>query len=59
MKKGALTLNYIILMILALIVLVVVLLIFQQQVSEFAKTISELIGGYGGQAREASSGLQP
>ena len=56
-KKGEITLNYIILMIIGLIVLVVVLIIFRQQISAFVKTMLDLITGYGDKASTLSDQL--
>ena len=56
-KKGELTLNYIILMIIALVVLIVVLVIFREQIGNFVSTIRELITGYGDEATKSIGNL--
>jgi hypothetical protein len=58
-KKGEITINYIILLIIGLVALIVILIIFSDQISDFVKTIRELIGGYGSAATDASRDLLP
>lgn len=57
MKKGEITINYVIVIILALIVLIVVALIFRNQIGEFVQNIRGVSSGLG--LEEAAGKLKP
>ena len=58
-KKGDITINYIIVTILALLVLVVVALIFREQIISFIDTIRGLSSGLSSDIDRASQELIP
>ena len=59
MKKGELTINYVIVTILALIVLIIVALIFRDQISSFVKTILGISSGLNTDLSQATDALSP
>jgi hypothetical protein len=56
-KKGEVSLNFMIMLIIAVVVLFVILIIFRQQVVNFVGEIGGLITGYGDKATDLSKGL--
>lgn len=58
-KKGDLTINYIVITILALLVLVVVAIIFREQIVNFIDTIRGLTGGLNTDIQKAGEELIP
>ena len=55
MKRGEITINYVIVIILALIVLIVISLIFRDQITNFVENIRGVSSGLG--LEEAAEGL--
>ena len=58
MKKGEITINYVIVFILALLVLIVVALIFRQQIINFVANITGLSSGLGTNIHDATEALK-
>ncbi len=58
-KKGDLSINYVIITILALMVLIVVALIFRQQITGFIQNITGISGGLGTDIKGTTDSLLP
>ena len=58
-KKGELTLQYIIMMILGLMALIIIAIIFREQIGNFVATIKGTSSGIDTQIIEATDGLTP